>query len=48
MQQRLVNLDGHEFSSPFAGQDILETPLLFIKSVLLHVPTCKMPNFLET
>jgi hypothetical protein len=48
MRQRLVDIDGLKFSLPFAGQDMQETLSLFIKSLLLHVPTCKMPNLLDT
>jgi hypothetical protein len=45
VQQRLVDVDGLKFSSPFVGQDMQESPFFFIKSLLLHVR--KMPNLLD-
>jgi hypothetical protein len=37
-----------EFSSSFVDQEILETLFLFMKILLLHAPTRKMPNLLDT
>jgi hypothetical protein len=35
MQQLLVDLNGHKFSSPFAGQDIHETPFPFYEEFVV-------------
>jgi hypothetical protein len=35
MQQRLVDIDGLKFSSPFVGQDMQETPFPFYEEFVV-------------
>jgi hypothetical protein len=47
MQQRLFELDGYEFSSPFVGQDMQETPFPFYDEFVVACSYMQNANFVR-
>jgi hypothetical protein len=47
MQQCLFDLDGFEFSSPFVGQDKLETPFPFYEEFIVACAYTKDAKFVR-